>query len=120
EMSNAAQRELLLDIAKSDYAATTHQRTHLGIAPHLLAGVIVVIPKIGRLRILDTKAPQPSTEELYIRSMGASVNSLRGLVLDLSKEPKAALRLRNLDLDTGAKVVPGRAAIVDKAYSGLL
>jgi len=44
----------------------------------------------------------------------------RVLLTSLSKSPSAELTLANLDLDTGARVVPGTYKLTDQAYAELL
>jgi hypothetical protein len=51
-----------------------------GTGIHLLAGLIVILPKIGPIRMLAIKRPTADTENLYIESVNLSTTAL-GLAL---------------------------------------
>ena len=107
---------LLASISQTDYAKSWSQYHHKpNLEDHLLGIVIHLIPKIGILRILAVKPPSSSTENLFVKSLDDALTRYRTLLASLSKSPSAELVLANLDLDTGARVVPGAYKLTDQA-----
>ncbi|MGC2544370.1 MAG: zinc dependent phospholipase C family protein, partial [Silvibacterium sp.] len=80
-------------------------RKKAGIRTHVIAALIVIVPKVGVLSDLAIRGPQPSTEEKYIESVNRTVARYDDLLDSLTKHPKASPRLtmnlENIDLDTG-------------------
>jgi hypothetical protein len=112
---------LRASISQTDYAKYWSQYHHgPTLEDHLLGIVIRLIPKIGILRILAIKPPSSATENLFVKSLDDSLARYRALLTSLSKSPSAELALANLDLDTGARVVPGAYKLTDQAYAELL
>jgi Zinc dependent phospholipase C len=90
-----------------------------GFQTHLLAGLIVILPKIGPLQMLAIKVPTEDTERAYIASVNLSTAALAVYLRHLmgtQMDPG----LEDRDLDTGQKVVPGGYPLTDKTYAQLL
>ncbi len=92
-------------------------RKNPGFTSHLYAGFIFILPKVGPLRLLAIRGPNQQTEDLYIKSVNRSINSMR---LVLSHFDTIGNYLPNRDLDTGEKVKPGGYRLADKTYATLL
>jgi hypothetical protein len=92
-------------------------RKKANFGTYLLAGVIVVVPKIGALSDLAIKGPNSDTEEKYVESLLHTTDVLRR---DLQDFETTADLLPNRDLDTGAKVKPGGYRLTDETYARLL
>ena len=92
-------------------------RKKAGVGTYLLAGAIVVLPKVGVLSDLSLKGPTDDTEERYVASVLRSTDALRK---DLQNDAMTAEMLPNRDLDTGAKVKPGGYSLTDVTYAQLL
>jgi len=92
-------------------------RKKASVGTYLLAGVIVVVPKIGALSDLAIKGPTSDTEEKYVDSLLHATDVLRR---DLKDFETTADLLPNRDLDTGAKVKPGGYRLTDETYARLL
>lgn len=88
-----------------------------GFRSHLFAGFIFILPKVGTLKLLAIKGPNPQTEDLYIKSVNRSIKSLR---LVLTHFDTIEEYLPNRDLDTGKKVAPGAYSLTDETYAELL
>lgn len=99
-------------------------RKKAGIRTHIIAGVIVILPKIGPLSDLSIRGPKPETEQRYIESVNRTMTRYEELLSALTKAPKASARvtlnLQNLDLDTGQKITPGSYPLTDATYAKLL
>lgn len=91
--------------------------TDTGVAIHLLAGLIFILPKIGPLSLLAIRGPNLQTDDLYIRSLNHTTDSLRRILSDFGS---VANYIPNRDLDTGAKVKPGGYVLTDQTYAALL
>ena len=90
-----------------------------GVRIHLLAGVIVILPKIGALKMLSIKGPTEETERAYIASVNLSTAAL-AVYLKRLMEAQIDMGLANRDLDTGKQVAPGGYPLTDKTYALLL
>ena len=91
-----------------------------GFAPHLLAILIRILPKIGPVCDLAIKIPDQRTEDWYIRSVNHAVDRYLQLLAELTADPKRTLALENRDLDTGEDVRPGAYPRTDHTYAELL
>jgi hypothetical protein len=94
-----------------------------GIGTHLLAVLVVIVPKIGPIKMLAIKGPTVETRKSYLDSVNNCTAAL-ALVLGQLAAPGGgtlhAALLPNRDLDTGAPVVPGGYPLTDQTYAKLL
>lgn len=101
-----------------------HYRKKAGIKTHIVAVLIIVLPKIGPLSDLAIRGPKPATETKYIESVNSTVSRYDYLLGALTKHPKDSPRLtmnlENIDLDTGAAAIPGTYRLMDTTYAKLL
>jgi hypothetical protein len=101
-----------------------YRKNKAGVKTHLLAFVIVILPKAGALSGLAIRGPIQETEEKYIESVNKSVDRYEELLGYLTRNPAAepgvTMKLENRDLDTGAKVRPGGYRLTDWTYARLL
>jgi Zinc dependent phospholipase C len=99
-------------------------RKKAGVRTHLLAFVIVIVPKIGPMSYLAIRGPNPQTEEKYVTSVNRTLDRYAELLGDLARQPLAdprtTMNLENRDLDTGYRVKPGSYALTDETYAKLL
>jgi hypothetical protein len=103
----------------ADLAATDHwdtYRRHPGIGTHLLAGFILILPKVGPLGDLAIRGPEPDTEVAYVKSLLHTTSVMRDKLAHATTQDG----LVNLDLDTGAPIVPGTYVLCDVTYVQLL
>ena len=75
------------------------------------------MPKIGPFKSLNFKIPTPATEDLYFKSINASVDQYR---IDLKEVGTDTLVLRNRDFDTGNETRTGEYSLADSTYAKLL
>lgn len=92
-------------------------RKHAGVGTYALAGLIVILPKVGVLSNLAIRGPDQSTEALYVSSVNRTVDALRERTRALGEGPQTE---PNRDLDTGAPVRPGGYRLTDETYAKLL
>lgn len=108
----------------ADYNGWQNTRKKSGIRTHLLAFVIIIVPKIGPISYLSIKVPTEETEAKYIASINKSLDLYNNLLDQLHQQPtetpEAVLKLDNRDLDTGYIVQPGGYPLTDETYAKLL
>lgn len=83
----------------------------------VLAFIVRLLPKFGRLKALDIKTPTPETEKLYIKSVEDTVNFYDML---LTQYETKQLEAPNRDYDTGNPTLAGEYSLADKTYASLL
>jgi hypothetical protein len=88
-----------------------------GFTSHLYAGFIYILPKVGTLKMLAIKGPTQDTENLYIKSMNHTIETMRRV---LNNFDHTEYHLPNRDLDTGRVVNPGGYPLTDQTYAKLL
>jgi hypothetical protein len=97
-------------------------RKRAGIGTYSLAGLILILPKIGPLAMLKIKGPTSAAEQDYVKSVNASVDRMNR-VLSAMKDGDTAEVIKDLpnrDLDTGLRSAPGTYRRTDLTYAKLL
>ena len=115
---SAATRKLQYTLSRAQYEnewGTTYRKP--GFLGRVLAGVLRVLTKVGPFRALKVKVPNAETEDLYVKSMNATIDSYRALVRAAGS---GTLRLPNIDCDTGEPVRFGEYELADSAHARLL
>ena len=107
-------KDLLLASADNNWEA---YRKPPGFTSHLYAGWLFILPKVGPLKLLSIKGPNPQTEDLYIKSMNRSIKSLRFVLINFDRIERY---IPNRDLDTGLVIKPGGYPLADRTYAELL
>ena len=91
-----------------------------GFKAHLLAVLVLIVPKIGGAADLAIKIPTADTEERYLRSVNHAVDVFRGDLDRLQVNSGERIALTNIDLDTGYPVALGDYPLTDQTYAQLL
>jgi hypothetical protein len=91
-----------------------------GVKAHLLAVVVLLVPKIGPVSDLAIKIPSADTEELYLRSVNHTSDVFRGWLDQFHSDSSRQVTLPNIDLDKGDHVKRGDYPLADKTYAHLL
>ena len=97
-----------------------HANRGPGFKAHLLAVLILIIPKVGSASDLAIKIPNADTQEWYLRSVNLTVDAFHKALHKLAADTNASLALPNIDLDTGDHVKRGDYPLTDKTYAALL
>jgi hypothetical protein len=118
-------RELNQRLQAADYNTTwQNTRKKAGFRTHLLAFVVIIIPKIGPASDLAIKIPTEDTQTRYVASVNRTLDLYEDLLARLKKSPQQTpeitMTLDNRDLDTGYVVQPGGYPLTDKTYAELL
>lgn len=108
-------------VARTNYERRWKHKFHgPGIKAHLLAFLVLIIPKIGAASDLAIKIPNSHTQELYLHSLNHTVDVFRDIIHRLGDEGDAPVPLANIDLDTGNPVKLGDYVLADETYARLL
>ena len=112
-------------LADADFKNGWEQfRKKPGLRTHLLAFVIIIVPKIGPMSYLAIRGPNQETEQKYVTSVNRTLDRYAEVLGDLARQPNAdprvTMNLENRDLDTGYKVKPGSYPLTDQTYAKLL
>jgi len=76
-----------------------------------------LLPKFGKLRVLQFKMPTPEAEKLFEASFNKSLETYRNLLRD---EKDGRLKLPNTNFDVGDKCYPGKYRLNDETHAKLL
>jgi hypothetical protein len=118
ERPDFARRKFLYRLSRSDYERSWGKSyAKPGVGTRILAVLVQLIPKIGPFKGLGFNNPTPHTEDLYIKSIDATVDDYRNLL----EETRAhRLVLPNCDLDSGSKTKAAEYSLADESYADLL
>ena len=115
---NFNKKKFLYYLSRSNYEhewGTVYRKPGLG--SRILAFILKVMPKIGPFKAVNFTIPTKQSEDLYIKSVDATIDNYGGL---LREEDKGKLRLPNRDFDTGHDTRAGEYALTDKTYAELV
>jgi Zinc dependent phospholipase C len=117
EPTTSAAKTFRAQLDRTEFAIGWNQfRKQPGIGTYLLAGLIAILPKVGKLSELAIRGPESSTLERYIESVDRSTSFMR----DVLGRVEGDLQLPNRDLDTGDRVKRGVYPLTDETYAKLL
>jgi len=118
ETPSVAQKKLLYRLSRSDYEKEWGKEYRKpGFVSRILATALRYLPKIGPLKAMAFKTPNPETEELYFKSINTTVDQYRDF---LEKVSTNKLVLPNRDLDDGKSTKAAEYSLADDAYAKLL
>ncbi len=115
---NFNKKKFLYNLSRSNYEhewGTVYRKPGLGA--RILALFLRVVPKIGPFKAVDFKIPTTQTEDMYIKSVNATVQNYTAL---LGEAGGGNLNLPNRDCDTGRETRAGEYFLADKTYAQLV
>jgi Zinc dependent phospholipase C len=118
DTQNANKKKFLYYLSRSNYEhewGTVYRKP--GVGARILAFFLKIVPKVGPFKAVDFRIPTKQTEDLYIKSVDATVESYSGL---LREEAKGKLYLPNRDFDTGHDTQAGEYSLSDKTFAKLV
>lgn len=118
EKPNLAKRKFLYRLSRSAYEkewGKDYQKP--GVGTRVLATLFRFIPKVGPFRGMAFNSPTPQTEDLYIKSINATVDQYRALLEEVRTD---SLSLPNRDLDSGNVTKAAEYSLTDDTYAQLL
>jgi hypothetical protein len=118
ETPNFAKRKFLYRLSRSGYEKEWGKDyVKPGVGTRILSTLLRYIPKIGPFKGLAFNNPTPQTEDLYIKSINATVDRYRMFLEELRTD---TLVLPNCDFDSGKPTKAAEYSLTDDAYAGLL
>jgi hypothetical protein len=118
EQPDFAKQKFLYHLRRSDYEkewGTEYSRPGLGA--RIVAFFFRVIPKIGPFKGLAFNNPTAQTEDLYFKSINATVDQYRIFLRSVGTN---SLTLANCDLDSGKVTKLAEYSLADSSYAKLL
>ena len=118
ETPNFAKKKFLYRLSRSGYEREWGKDyVKPGLGTRILSTLLRYIPKIGPFKGLAFKNPTPQTEDMYIKSINATVDQYRAF---LEAVRTNTLVLPNCDFDSGKLTMPAEYSLTDDAYAKLL
>jgi hypothetical protein len=118
ETPNFAKRKFLYRLSRSDYEKQWGKDyVKPGPGTRILSTLLRYMPRIGPFKGLAFKSPTPQTEDLYFKSINATVDQYRALLESVRAD---TLVLPNCDFDTGNPTKAAEYSLTDDAYAKLL
>jgi hypothetical protein len=115
EKHDQARKLFLYHISRADYEREWgHNYRRPGFGTRFLAWVMRIVPKIGAFRALAFHPPTTQTQDLYFKSINATIVRYRQ---ELHEVGTGKLQLANLDFDTGEPSKPGEYKLTDETYA---
>jgi Zinc dependent phospholipase C len=118
DTANLDRKKFLYNLSRSNYEhewGTVYRKPGLG--SRILAFFLKIMPKVGPFRAVNFKIPTQQTEDMYIKSVNATVTDYTAL---LQQAKGGTVELPNLDFDTGRETRPGEYKLTDKTYATLV
>src|SRR5215469_10958787 len=118
EKNNHARKKFLYHVSRTNYEkewGKGYRRP--GIGSRILAFFLHIIPKVGPATALDFKIPDMQTEDMYIKSVDATIDDYHKR---LGQVERGNLALPNMDCDTGRATQAAEYSLADATYTRLL
>ena len=115
---NFNRKKFLYYLSRSNYEhewGTVYRKP--GVGSRILAFFLKLIPKVGPFKAVNFKIPTKQTEDMYIKSVNATVENYSGLLQQVNSNNPDLL---NRDFDTGRETRPGEYGLTDKTYAELI
>jgi hypothetical protein len=87
-----------------------------GFGARVLAGVIQVLPKVGKLKSLKFIAPTPEAQRIFSQSFHETVLNYAQMLSKQTAAPGQASKMPNVDFDTGHPTKIGEYPLADRTY----
>ena len=118
EQPDFAKKKFLYRLSRSAYEKEWGKDyTKPGFGARILAVFFRFMPRIGPFKGLGFKNPTAQTEDMYFKSINATVDQYRSF---LHEERTDSLQLTNCDLDDGKVTQLGEYSFADDTYAKLL
>lgn len=118
ETPNFAKRKFLYRLSRSGYEKEWGKDyVKPGAGTRILSTLLRYMPKIGPFKGLGFNSPTPQTEDLYIKSINATVDQYRAFLEEVRTN---TLVLPNCDLDSGNPTKAAEYSLTDDTYAKLL
>ncbi|MGA7765023.1 MAG: zinc dependent phospholipase C family protein [Candidatus Sulfotelmatobacter sp.] len=118
ETPNFAKKKFLYRLSRSDYERQWGKDYKKpGVGTRILSTLLRYMPRVGPFKGLGFKSPTPQTEDLYFKSINATVDHYRAFLEAVRRD---AVVLPNCDLDSGNPTKAAEYSLTDDTYAKLL
>src|SRR5450631_3473091 len=118
EEPNFAKKKFLYRLSRSAYEKEWGKEyTKPGIGTRILSTLLRYMPRIGPFKRLGFKNPTPQTEDMYFKSINATVDQYRIFLHAVGTD---SLLLPNCDFDSGQATQAAEYSLTDDTYAKLL
>jgi hypothetical protein len=118
ETPNFAKKEFLYRLSRSDYEKEWGKDyVKPGLGTRIVSTLLRFMPKVGPFKGLAFNNPTPQTEDLYIKSINATVDQYRVFLKAVGNNQ---LALANYDLDSGVATKAAEYSLSDQTYAKLV
>jgi hypothetical protein len=118
ETPNFAKRKFLYRLSRSDYEKQWGKDyAKPGLGTRILSTLLRYMPKVGPFKGLAFNNPTAQTEDLYIKSINATVDQYQVFLEEVRTD---TLVLPNCDFDSGKPTKAAEYSLTDEAYASLL
>lgn len=110
-------RDYVYKQSKEEYEkefGTSYERP--GFGARIVAGIIQILPKVGKLKSLKFIAPSPEAQALFRASFRQTMTTLCQFAGEQSAVVSQAPTLPNTDFDTGHPTRLGEYSLADRTY----
>ncbi|MGI4834563.1 MAG: zinc dependent phospholipase C family protein [Janthinobacterium lividum] len=87
-----------------------------GFGARIVAGIIRILPKVGKLKSLKFVTPTPEAQQLFRQSFRQTVQTYAGFLSEQTATVGQAGTYPNIDIDTGHPTHLGEYALADRTY----
>lgn len=112
---------LRLQAAITQVATDNHweqYRRKPGIGTYSLAGLLLILPKLGPLKLVAIKGPSPTTEADYLHSVAESSRSLNRVLARFTPPPTTRASATSAAAAEAHSQPPPRAPLDEKPHAG--
>jgi hypothetical protein len=118
EKNDAAKRRYTYYLSRADYEKEWgKQYERPGFFARVLAFLFKLLPKVGPLKVFSFKVPSTQTEDMYLKSLDATIADYKRAVAAAGQQN---LALRNVNFDTGRATAAGEYKLTDATYALLV
>lgn len=119
EKNDRAKRQYLYYLSRADYEKEWgKQYERPGFFARVLAFLFKLLPKVGPLKVVAFKTPSAQTEDMYLKSLDASIADYKKRLAEIAatNDPQ----LNDVNFDTGKTTAAGQYKLTDETYAYLL
>jgi len=118
DVAGITRDKFLFSYSKKDYEKAWGGRYEQpGLASHVIAEFIRVVPKVGPLQTLQFRPPTPETEKLFTDSFNMTLERYRALI---TAERSGRAELEDVNLDLGKPTSAGMYKMSDDVHAKLV
>lgn len=119
EKNDQARRKYMYYLSRADYEKEWgKQYERPGFFARVLAFLFKLLPKVGPLKVVAFKTPSTQTEDMYLKSLDASIADYEKRLAGIAaaNDPQ----LNDVNFDTGKPTEAGQYKLTDKSYAYLV